>query len=425
MQQLLVVFISLLCATAGICQMQIDTSHTIEHLVNEVLLGEGVVAGNIRYTGARHAIGTFTDSTRMLSINNGILLTSGSALVSTGPNKFTDMQFVNKTPGYAKLEGIANGRTHDAAILAFDFITSAENLSFDFIFASEEYTEYVGSKFNDVFAFFINGPGLADVNLAVLPKTQVPVTINSINYKKNKKYYVDNPTETYHEAIVYDVRKKATVKNKNYGKAKALPQYNIQYDGFTTLLQAACKVVPGELYRIEIAIADVSDYSLDSGVYLAGHSFKSTGDKIIPITNPFQPMPLPTDTLVAEVPPMPEIPVATVVSTLPATSVEFLFDTYSLTDSATSVLEQYYHILKKYPQAMLEITGHTDSMGTDVYNDMLSQNRALSVARYLKQLGIPEKNIHVSYSGEKRPVASNETTEGRARNRRVELIIQQ
>jgi outer membrane protein OmpA-like peptidoglycan-associated protein len=405
--------------------MHIDTSHTIEYLVNEVLLGEGVAAGNIRYTGAKHAIAAFTDSSRILSINDGILLTSGSAVVSKGPNKFTDMQFVNKTPGYVKLEGIANGRTHDAAILAFDFITSAENLSFDFIFASEEYTEYVGSKFNDVFAFFINGPGHTDVNLAVLPKTQVPVTINSINYRRNKKYYVDNPTETYHEAIVYDVRKKATVKNKNYGKTKALPQYNIQYDGFTTLLQAACKVVPGEIYHIEIAIADVSDYSLDSGVYLAGHSFKSTGDEIIPLDNPFTSTPPPVDTLVAQVPSIPEVPVITSVSPLPVASVEFIFDTYSLTDSATSIIEQYYHIIKKYPQVMLEITGHTDDRGTDLYNEVLSRNRALSVARYLRGLGIPKKNILVKYSGEKLPLATNETTEGRARNRRVELVVQE
>jgi outer membrane protein OmpA-like peptidoglycan-associated protein len=400
--------------------MHIDTSYTVEYLVKEILLGEGVIVGNIRYTGAKHAIGTFEDSSRILSIQDGILLTSGSAMLSKGPNKYTDMQFTNKTAGYQKLEAFANGRTHDGAILEFDFITSAENLSFDFIFASEEYTEYVGSKYNDVFGFFINGPGLDNVNLAVLPGSNVPITINSINHKKNRKFYIDNPTETINDPIIYDVRKKTTVRNKNYGKVKALPPYDIQYDGFTTLLQAACKVVPGEIYHIEIAIADVSDFILDSGVYLAGHSFRSTGDKIIPVEDPFRKAP-PADILVAELPSVPEIPVSHTEPTIQEARVEFIFDTYHLTDSATSVIRQYYQALQQHPQVMVEVTGHTDDWGTDAYNEALSQSRAESVARYLMQLGIPGENIRISYQGENLPIALNATDEGRARNRRVEL----
>jgi hypothetical protein len=165
-------FLYLSAASFSFAQMQIDTSHAIEYLVKEVLLGEGVVAGNIRYTGAKRAIGAFTDSTRILTIADGLLLTSGSAMLSKGPNKFTDMQFANQTSGYAKLEALTSGPTHDAAILEFDFVTSAENLTFDFIFASEEYTEYVGSKYNDVFGFFISGPGLDNINLAVLPRSK-------------------------------------------------------------------------------------------------------------------------------------------------------------------------------------------------------------------------------------------------------------
>jgi outer membrane protein OmpA-like peptidoglycan-associated protein len=400
--------------------MHIDTAYTAEYLVKEILLGKGVIAGNIHYTGAKHAISAFTDSSSMLSIKDGILLTSGSALISKGPNKFTDMQFANRTPGYAKLEAIANGPTHDAAILEFDFVTSAENLSFDFIFASEEYTEYVGSKYNDVFGFFISGPGLDNVNLAVLPRSQVPVTINSINHKKNRKYYIDNPTETINDPIVYDLRKKTAVRNKNYQKTKALPIYNLQYDGFTTLLQAACKVVPGEIYHIEIAIADVSDFILDSGVYLAGHSFRSTGNKIIPIENPFRKIP-PVDTLLAEVPVVPEIPAEINLPLLEEASVEFIFDTYFLTDSARMVINRYYNFIKQHPQDMVEVTGHTDDVGTEGYNDILSRNRAQSVTQYLIQLGVEKEKILLMYRGEGSPLTSNATVEGRARNRRVEL----
>jgi outer membrane protein OmpA-like peptidoglycan-associated protein len=248
----------------------------------------------------------------------------------------------------------------------------------------------------------------------------VPVTINSINHKKNRKYYIDNPTETYNDPIVYDLRKKTAVRNKNYQKTKALPIYNLQYDGFTTLLQAACKVVPGEIYHIEIAIADVSDFILDSGVYLAGHSFRSTGNKIIPIENPFRKIP-PVDTLLAELPLVPEIPAEINLPLLEEASVEFIFDTYFLTDSARMVIKRYYNFIKQHPQEMIEVTGHTDDVGTEGYNDILSRNRAQSVAQYLIQLGVEKEKILLIYKGEGSPLTSNATVEGRAKNRRVEL----
>jgi outer membrane protein OmpA-like peptidoglycan-associated protein len=221
---------------------------------------------------------------------------------------------------------------------------------------------------------------------------------------------------------VYDLRKKTAVKNKNYLKPDARPKYHLQYDGFTTLLQAACKVVPGEVYHIEIAIADVSDYILDSGVYLAGHSFRSWGNKIIPLENPFRKTP-PIDTLVVTSRPIPEIPVDNFVPVMQEAKVEFIFDTYSLTDSATMVIKKYYESLKEHPHAIVQVTGHTDNIGSEAYNDILSRNRALSVAHYLMQLGIEKNNIQLNYKGESSPAAGNDTPEGRARNRRVELKI--
>jgi outer membrane protein OmpA-like peptidoglycan-associated protein len=202
-----------------------------------------------------------------------------------------------------------------------------------------------------------------------------------------------------------------------------LPKYNLQYDGFTTLLQAACRVVPGEIYHIEIVIADVSDFILDSGVYLAGNSFRSTGDKIIPVENPFQPAPMPADTLAAGIPAIPEMPVNSLMPAFREARVEFLFDTFFLTDSATLVIGQLYEYIKQYPQALVEITGHTDAVGTDPYNVVLSRNRAQAVVNYLTQLGVPESQIRMSYKGEGFPMATNQTVQGRARNRRVELLL--
>ncbi|MBK9731606.1 MAG: choice-of-anchor L domain-containing protein [Chitinophagaceae bacterium] len=66
------------------------------------------------------------------------------------------------------------------------------HISFSYAFGSEEYPEYVGSRYNDVFGFIIDGEKLNNKNLAVIPKTLLPVTINTINDKENEGYYIDN-----------------------------------------------------------------------------------------------------------------------------------------------------------------------------------------------------------------------------------------
>lgn len=419
----LLILISIFFNSAQFClaQIQIDTSRSADAIVKEVLLGSGVWAGNISYTGAPHAIAVFETDSVILPIKKGLLLTTGNVYMSKGPNKYTDMSWASKSPGYNLLETIANGPTHDAALLEFDFVTASENLSFNFVFASEEYTEYVGSKYNDVFAFFINGPSLENVNLATLPKSSTPITINSVNNKRNRKYYIDNPTESINFPILYDVRKKKVVKNKYFNKKKALPQYNIQFDGFTTTLQAACKVVPGEIYHIQIAIADVADLILDSGVYLEANSFISTGKMVIPIQNPFIPASAPqTSIKIKETPIVVEKPV---VENLSCFTVNFNFDCYSLTDSALTVLKEAYQLIQFYPASSIEIIGHTDNIGSDTYNDALSRNRSNTVAHFISTLGIDQSRLSIKAKGEREPVESNETAVGRFQNRRTEVIV--
>jgi outer membrane protein OmpA-like peptidoglycan-associated protein len=431
------VLLAPLCTCLG--QIQVDTSLSAPQLVKEVLLGEGVAVSNVRYTGPRHAIAHYHDSTKILSITNGLLLTSGNATLIQGPNRQAGAGWSSRAAGHPKLDAIAGGETHDAAVLEFDFVTASEQLTFNFIFASEEYQEYVGSKYNDVFAFFIQGPGLPDVNLATLPRSRTPVTINSINHRQNRKYYVDNPTHTYNDPILYDVRRKRTVRNKDFGKESGLPKYNIQYDGFTTVLEATCKVVPGEVYHIQMAIADVGDFSLDSGIFLEAHSFRSLGGNYVSLSGSFEPAG----------PPTPRVPVADFGNTRTAPEpepveaeparpvaeegepvrkqsykIEFAFDSFDLTDSSSRVLEEVCQVLQKHPEAVVEVVGHTDYIGSDGYNDLLSERRAAAVARFLAGKGITAK-VQAAHRGERLPLASNLTPDGRARNRRTEILIRE
>ncbi len=432
---LVLLLLAPLCTCLG--QIQVDTSLSAPQLVKEVLLGEGVAVSNVRYTGPRHAIAYYRDSTKILSITKGLLLTSGNATLCQGPNRQAGAGWASRAAGHPKLDAIAGGQTHDAAVLEFDFVTASEVLTFNFIFASEEYQEYVGSKYNDVFAFFIEGPGLPDVNLATLPRSRTPVTINSINHKHNRKYYVDNPTHTYNDPILYDVRRKKTVRNKDFGKESGLPKYNIQFDGFTTVLEATCKVIPGEVYHIQMAIADVGDYSLDSGIFLEAQSFRSPGSPYVAVSSSFEPAS----------PPTPRVPVVeygntrTAPEPAPADSVpadpapaeaepvlktryrvQFDFDSDALTDSSSRVLEEVCRVLQGYPGAVVEVVGHTDCIGSAGYNDRLSERRAGAVAHYLARQGIPAK-VEAGYRGERLPLESNLTPTGRARNRRTEILI--
>lgn len=98
-------------------------------------------------------------------------------------------------------------------------------------------------------------------------------------------------------------------------------------------------------------------------------------------------------------------------------------DSFELAPNSERYFDWLVGVLNKYPQAEAEIIGHTDSRGSEKYNQSLSQQRAQSVADYLYTQGIEESRITVRGEGESKPKASNDTEEGRMENRRVEVII--
>lgn len=99
----------------------------------------------------------------------------------------------------------------------------------------------------------------------------------------------------------------------------------------------------------------------------------------------------------------------------------FDFDSYKLTNTAVTSLNNYIDMLKKHENITVELRGYTDNIGADSYNMKLSENRANAVMDYLVKNGIAKERLTISYFGETKPVAPNETKEGRKLNRRVEL----
>jgi len=249
-------------------QLVTNSNKTPQELVEDILLGENISAFNITYTGARFAIGYFDGNKSNIGIEEGIILTTGTVLNRInngiqegpiGPNNTPDGGFNNREPGDSDLNSLIDTfETYNATVLEFDFIPESNYISFEYIFGSEEYIKYVDEDFNDVFAFFISGPGIDGIeNIAIIPNSNIPVSIDNVNHIRNTQYYINN----------------------GLGDNPLDPSYSdpesIQYNGFTTSMTAESKVVCGEVYHIKIAIADVRDEILDSGVFLRAKSFKS------------------------------------------------------------------------------------------------------------------------------------------------------
>ncbi len=419
------ILLSITSMRLGHAQVVVDTSYSASYLVEKVLLGSGVIVGNVKYTGEKHAISTYLDDSNQLGIKKGILLTSGNAYYALGPNKSPRTGWASSSKGDVELESIARGKTWDAAVLEFDFVTASENLTFRYVFASEEYLEYVGSKFNDVFGFFISRNDEPKVNIAKLPDGQTPITINTVNNALNNEYYVDNAYHNTTDPFIWDVRNKKVIDNENYLQEEIPPKFDTQFDGFTKVLEARYKVVPNQIYHIKLAISDVGDGILDSGVFLEAGSFQSSGDLLVALDDHFE-KELPvkklsriTETNVEQTQlPNTKIPKRHLIG-----FIEFEFDRSNLTSLAANTVARVYNQWMETSGAIIDLVGHTDDLGSHSYNDLLSMKRSESVAKMLTDLGVPSTEINVNYVGETIPLSSNETEEGRARNRRVEFYL--
>ncbi len=242
--------------------------NTATYLIDNVLLGGGIVGSSHSFIGDPNQIGFFNGVNSNLAIDSGVVLSSGNILELIGPNSSGSTSTPFSGAGDPTLDLVVGpiDYTNDAAVLEFDFVPTSDVISFKYVFGSEEYLEFVTS-FNDAFGFFLSGPNPSggnyiDQNLAIVPgTTNTPVSIFNVNNISNSTYYVDN------------------------GTGATAPQNSdptvIQFDGFTTPLTATAAVNCGDTYHIKIVVADVNDFAYDSGVFLEAGSFYSPPLSII------------------------------------------------------------------------------------------------------------------------------------------------
>lgn len=245
MKKLLTLMLLVITSLSSFAQLSVSNGYTATELGN-ILAGDNIEIMNASVTGDALQYGAFTFQGEGLDVNSGVILSSGNIFDAVGPNYNGGTSTAFGGPGNPLLSQLAGGQTNDAVVLEFQFDVQSDEIEFNFIFFSEEYNEWVGSGFNDVFAFYISGPGIdGEENLAVVPGTTVPVSINTINSGSFWQFYVDN----------------------TFG------EYNVEYDGFTTLMTARKDGLQScQTYTLKLMIADTGDEIYDAGVMLQENS---------------------------------------------------------------------------------------------------------------------------------------------------------
>ena len=237
-----------------------DETHTPIQLIENVLINSGcasvsnvsVSGGN--FTTGEQSWGYFNANSSSFLFADGVILSTGKIINARGPNSFVSDDTAPGWNGDADLNvalGISNSL--NATVLEFDFIPVGNQISFDYIFASEEYHDTATCNYSDGFAFLLKEVGDPTYqNLALIPGTSIPVKVTEV-----------------HPAIPGG----CAARNEEYFDAFNGTEYPTNFNGQTKVLTARSTVIPGHQYHIKLVIADEGNYRYDSAIFLKGSSF--------------------------------------------------------------------------------------------------------------------------------------------------------
>jgi gliding motility-associated-like protein len=272
----IIFLLSLSFSLSAVAQMTVSSGIlTPAQYVNN-LVGPGITVSNVTYTGTPQQIGAFGGTSNIGFPAGGVALSSGAtselvgnaAMATAGTTNVSAISNAMNTT-VADMLSIASATAQnlgigsitsatDGAILEFDFVPISNVVSFNFVFSSDEYTTYINTSFNDIFGFFVAGPGITgpysapagfpngSANLAVVPGTNTPITISTIHPGLNGQYYISNAGGTTHTM-----------------------------NGFTVPIPITFNVICGETYHFKFAVADCQDNYLSTAVFLENSSFTS------------------------------------------------------------------------------------------------------------------------------------------------------
>ncbi len=303
-------FLCILFSASGLVKAQALIVNPVDPVSNPLvdslvgkLVGNGVIVENIRsnLNENTRALATFRSNPLLFNgIRSGLMMVTGVADTMAGSNNgggiiSAQMGGFNYSD---TIDGCSSGRqllnavladnstvqrkATDCATIQFDIIPATDSIKFNYVFASEEYNTFVCSNFNDIFGFFIRGPGIvgdqnlaADFpntkNIAIIPGTDLPVSINTVNNGTPGSGTPANCTFTPQGTAAY-------IDNSSLAQAdNPFVFNNLKFNGLTTKLQAGVKVIPCQTYTLTLTVSDVTDRSYDSGVFIEAGSLRSSG----------------------------------------------------------------------------------------------------------------------------------------------------
>ncbi len=240
------------------------TINDVNDLVIDILVDNDCAnVSNISFTGNPNApsIGYFDNNNSEFPIESGIVFNNGNINNVEGPNQGIQSDggwdnTANSEPELSTFIPSISGSSNDESVLTFDFEAVSETLSFDFIFASEEYESFqCNDTFADAFVFILTDQNGNQENLALVPGTNDPISVPTVRPGDgcppvNAEFF----GEEYFGEI-----------------APAAP---IEYQGRTVVLTASTNINPGEVYNIKMIIADRGDSAYDSAIFLSAGSFE-------------------------------------------------------------------------------------------------------------------------------------------------------
>jgi outer membrane protein OmpA-like peptidoglycan-associated protein len=448
--------ILLLALVAGLNNhAQIRVSRVdVNKWIKDNFSGQGVVIGNVKLHGNVLSMGAFTSSANVLELQKGLVLSTGSAFSVAGlNNKYNQTHAFGDAERDQDLNKFVKPNLYDVSMIEFDFVPMQNSLQFNYQFGSEEYPEYVGSTYNDVFAFFVSDDSTTR-NIALIPGKNVPVSINTVNHKTNQEFFIDNnvfsSAVTKRQAPLVEERKRrgffssiwqgikkmfssAPEEDSESGairtdpalvkKAKPGLYRFLQFDGITKKILAQTYVIPYKKYHFKIIVADVADNIYDSGVFVQDRSFSAKRDTS-------QPNFIDYPDLSQLIDPKQILAGKKLQDLLPDTvymdnaKIYFEFNKYEIPSSEMSKLKGIAAIFDRVKDKYtMRVAGHTDSIGNLEYNMDLSRKRNQSVVDALQKLRTIDIPIEITEDAFLKPVAKNDTDEGRMKNRRVEIFF--
>ncbi|MEM8584352.1 MAG: choice-of-anchor L domain-containing protein, partial [Bacteroidota bacterium] len=257
-----------------------------DNLIETVFVGEGIDLQSVNYEGDNRSAAFFKGGLPYIGIDRGIVMTTGFAIDEDNPNEsisqIGDNQSGNNAnspldedPDIRAIVG-PTAIVHDIISYTITFRPISDSVNFRYVFASEEYPEFVCSRFNDIFGFFISGPGIngpytnGAINIARVPGTDLPVRINTINPGMPGTSAGAGMCDEDDASLDFS---NFFVDNNNSNEPPI-------FDGFTQVFDASVGLQACQEYTIKLVIADIGDTNYDSGVFLEARSFSGEGTNL-------------------------------------------------------------------------------------------------------------------------------------------------